>query len=138
MAYMFKQKLSLEELVNLPKAGRRVLVYEPNEYLGALYRHYLRAHNFDVRHCPDLALLKQALAVFGPNLLVFSADDLRPERAIKDFSAEFPGLKIITTAYNLNHEAVGELLAAGVLSHINRRFSRPQDLVVLAGSLINY
>src|SRR5690242_19928466 len=138
MAYLFKQKLRLEELANLPQVQNRVLVFEPDDYLGALYRRYLTAHNFEVRHCPDLALLHAALAAFGPNLLVFSADHLRPERAISNFFQAFPGLKIITTAYNLNQEAVSGLLAAGVLSHMNRRFSRPADLVILAESFINH
>ena len=55
MAYLFKQKLQINELAGLSQPNFRVLVYEPEEYLGALYAHYLAAHNFDIRHCPDLA-----------------------------------------------------------------------------------
>ena len=137
MAYIYRQKLNLSELVDLPKISRRVVVYEPNDYLGALYRHYLRAHNFDVKHCPDLLLLKETVAAFAPGLLVFCADAGRTGVILKNFSQNFPSLKIVTTAYNLNQEEVSSLMAFGVQSHINRRFSRPQDLVLLARTLID-
>ena len=138
MPYIVKQKLKIEDLVSLPKQPARVLVFEPSAYLGALYRHYFGLHGFEAMHSPDLDGLPQVLSVFLPGLLVFSAEQPRPEAALRPLLRDFPGLKIVTTAYNLNHAVVSRLMSAGVLSHINRRFSRPQDLVVLARTLINH
>jgi hypothetical protein len=136
MAYIFKQKLQISDLANLERPLFRVLIYEPEEYLGGLYEHYMKNHNFDIRHCVSLHEINYCLQSFEPELLVYNTD------SDKDFSRgrmvfkNYPSLKIITTAYNISHEDARGLMALGVLSHINRRFSRPSDLATLAKTLL--
>ena len=140
MAYLFKQKLNLSDLAGLARDRKRILIYEPEEYLGTLYSHYLRTHNFDIKHCPDLKRLREYIITFEPDLLIFSLglgdgfpkDFLTPNRLIK----EFPNLKIISTGYNLSSQKIGELMATGVVSHINRRLSRPQDLALIVKTIL--
>jgi hypothetical protein len=141
MAYFFKQKLNMGELSGLARDPRKILIYEPEEYLGALYAHYLKEHNFDVKHCPDLKKIKQIILGFDPELLIYSADSELSAQSqasfFRNLSLNFPSLRVVTTGYNLSSENVREFMSAGVSSHINRRFSRPKDLAFLAKTLLN-
>jgi hypothetical protein len=136
MAYLFKQKLQINELSGLSQPNFRVLVYEPDETLGGLYAHYLSLHNFDIKGCPDLAGLKDYINNFQPQILVFSADSAAAFASAKTIFSYYPGLKVVTTGYNLNSEGVSQLMSLGVLSHLNRRFTRPADLPALLKTLL--
>jgi hypothetical protein len=140
MAYIFKQKLKLSDLASLAIAPKRVLIYEPEKDLAALYAYYLSEQNFEIKHCLDFEAIRQSVINFQPNLLIFSTDSpdnlpkirLFPVALIK----EFPSLRVISTGYNLSGQGIGELMAIGVISHINRRLSRPQDLAILVTTLL--
>jgi DNA-binding NtrC family response regulator len=140
MNYIFKQKLQLADLASLDRAPKRILIFEPEQYLSALYGHYLARHNFDIKHCTELGELRKLLLNFNPELLVLSLDNTEllpkvsqmPRRLVN----EFPSLKVISTSYNLNNESIGELMRSGVVSHINRRLSRPQDLVAIVKTIL--
>lgn len=140
MAYMFRQKLRLQDLAGIEQARKKVLVFEPEEYLAALYGHYLTLQELEVRHCLQIQDLRESLAGFRPHLLVFNAEPGRgfsERRAVlvdcKKFS---PELLIVTTAFNAGSKDVSELMSAGVLSHINRSFSKPHDLGLVVKTLL--
>ena len=138
MSYIFRQKLNLGELVNHEQEPRKILVFEPEQYLGALYRHYLLEHNFDVKHCPELDRIKAALFDFSPHVLVFNAEWPGSEgnREIMSIKRNFPELVVVSTGYNIGNEDLKLLMQAGVSSHINRRLSRPQDLVEIVKAVL--
>jgi hypothetical protein len=142
MAYLFRQKLNILELAGREAGLRRVLIYEPEEYLGALYRHYLRMHNFDVKHCPVLGQARQAIADFEPDVFVFCADSESAGTAseiwklLPYLGADFPGLRMVSTGLNSSNEIIRRLMEAGVLGHINRKLSRPQDLAIVVKSIL--
>ncbi len=141
MAYMFRQKLRLEDLAGFEAPAKKVLVFEPEEYLGALYSHYLRMHAFEVMHCLERENLQSSLLAFAPHLLVFNADaesDFAARRArLLECKNSKPDLLIVTTALNASSKDVSDLMSAGVLSHINRNFSRPQDLGLVVRALLS-
>ena len=141
MAYMFRQKLRLQDLAGIKVAPKKVMIFEPDEYLSALYGRYLSLHEFEVRHCRDLENLSLGLTEFLPHLMVFNAetgpDFLRHKLWLKDCKNKYPELLIITTAFNAGSQHVSELMSAGVLSHINRNFSKPHDLVYVVKALLN-
>jgi hypothetical protein len=137
MAYLFRQKLNIEEITGIAQLRRKVLIYEPEEYLAALYMHYLRSHNFDIKDCPDLVQIKEHIASFNPELLVFSTDFQTAFSSASSLSQSFPSLKIVTTGYNTDNERVSQFMGLGVLSHLNRRFSRPEDLSTIIKTLLN-
>ncbi len=137
MAYLYRQKLKISDLVNLPTKANRIVIYEPEDYLGALYGHYLAYHDFDVRHCANLLELKETVSGFFPDILVFSADQGGFKLHLQSLTQDFPQLKVVTTAYNWTHQEIADLMSLGVLSHINRRFSRPTDLAMLDNTFIN-
>jgi len=140
MAYFFKQKLNLADLAGLSAAPKRILIYEPEDYLAALYAYYLRLHNFDIKHCPNLSQVGQMTTAFRPHLLIFAADGLwngvKTSGLILSLSRKFPDLHFLTTGYNLSHQGIKEFMSAGVESHLNRRLSRPQDIVEIVSTLL--
>jgi len=142
MTYLFKQKLNLSDLADFSRAGEKILVYEPDAYLADLYRHYLRVHNFDVKHCPDLARISEQISEHRPKLVIFNTDSpgawLKVKTMLSALIAAFPGLRVVSTAYNINAQGLSELMSLGVSSHINRRLSRPEDLVVIVKNILNH
>ena len=140
MAYLVKEKFKLSDLANLPQRRSGILIHEPDDFLSALYGHYLQAHNFDIKHCPHLALLKDHLLALNPAVLILNAESVG--RASGDqigglnFRRDFPYLKVVTVGRDLTGDQVRRLMDAGVCSHINRKFSRPQDLVILVQHLL--
>ena len=141
MPYIFKQKLHIQDLAGADKALRRVLIFEPEEYMGALYHSHLRMHNFEVRHCAELNMVVSVAEDFLPNLLVFNIDHPQSTnskgRWLVNFRQRFPHVCLITTGFNIDVELLKQLMPSGPVSHLNRRLTRPQDLAVLAKTLLN-
>lgn len=135
MSYIFKQKLNISDLAPVDSVVPKVLVFEPEDYLGGLYKHHLNNHSFDVRHCVSHHEIDGWINFFSPDLLIFSLDSDFSLSDAKKIFKKIPHIKIITTSFNISHENVKDLMASGVLGHINRRFSRPKDLVTLAKTL---
>ena len=140
MVYLFKQKFNFAELAGLAVLPKRILIYEPEDYLAALYAHYLRLHNFDIKDCPNLGEINEIIMSFKPHLLIFCADGVRESSQfpgmILSLSRRFPDLHFLATGYNLSHQGIKELMSAGVESHLNRRLSRPQDITVLVKTIL--
>ncbi len=140
MAYIFKQKLNLTDLAGLTILPKRILIYEPEIYLAALYAHYLRQHNFDIRNCFNLDKVNGMIISFQPHLLIFCTDGLKaPFKApglILALSRKFPNLSFLTIARELSHQGTKDLMDAGVLGHLNRSLSRPQDVVEVVKTLL--
>ncbi len=138
MTYLFKQKLNLRELVGVEELRYKVLIYEPESYLSALYAHYLSVHNLDIKHCPNLLNIKEAIAVFAPDLLVFSYDDDIPKQAkvLNHLLACFPNLKVVSIGSDIHNDCLKELMSLGIVSHINRKLTRPQDVVEVIKTLL--
>lgn len=142
MAYIFKQKLNIHDLVNLPQERqKRVLIHEPEDYLDALYAYYLKGQNFDIRHCQRLESLIDSVKNFTPDILIFNVEaQAKPFRLKADwifrFKKNFPEIFVITTGFNTDSEILKVLLSAGVSSHINRRSTRPQDIAVVVRNIL--
>ena len=138
MAYIFKQQLNLKDLADLDSQPKRILIYEPESYLAALYRHYLSEHNFDIKHCSNLAEVGKIIKDFQPHLLIFSADgdSFKYPGMISSLSRAFPGLQLLTTGYNLSNQSIKTLMDAGVLGHLNRRLSRPRDVADVVNAVL--
>lgn len=140
MRYIVKQKINIADLVNLERLPHRVLIHEPEEYLLDLYNYHLAKHNFEVQSCQDVSKLEDCLVIFKPKVLIFNID-IQPNQSFQShwlmsFKRKYPEINIITTGYNTDAEQLKVLLGLGVSSHVNRKLSRPQDLVVLVQAII--
>ena len=144
MAYLFKQKLNIMDLAGQEFRPSKILIYEPEEYLAALYQHHLRLHSFEVMHCLALEQAKLALTGFEPDVFVFCADadnassnaTVEIWKLLRSLGADFPKLRLVSTGLNSSNDLISQLMRAGVLGHINRKLSRPQDLAVVVKSVL--
>ncbi len=134
MAYLFRQKFNITDLIN-PAASKKVLIFEPEEYLAGVYELYLKEH-FLVSHTRSLDAVRPAVDVFKPHVLVFNIDGDLAIKFLLNLKPDFPQLLLVSTSF-AGGERVKELMQLGVLGHINRRFSRPSDLAVIVKSIIN-
>jgi hypothetical protein len=140
MAYLFRQKFKVDDLANLTAEKIPVLIFSADSFLAQIYAAYLRAHNLEVKHCQDELMLKDSLLRFAPRLLLADANFfssiggnwLGPINIKRDF----PSLLVVTVGRGLGAESLAKLMRAGVSSHVDRRFSRPQDLAVVVKTLL--
>ncbi len=138
MSYLFKEKFNIGDLVNIQTQTNRVVICEPEDYLAALYAHYLSRHNFDIKHCPQVETLTGVLKLFSPRILVFNVDAQKSgRRLILGLRRQFPGISVITVGYNTSGELIKELMSAGVSGHIDRRLSKPKDLIHIVKAVLN-
>src|SRR5690349_15474859 len=111
MAYLFRQKLNISDLTGFSEKRKKILIYEPENYLYALYEHYLRSHNFDIKHCPELSQLKPALNNFSPHLLIFNLDAFTSGPFKLNIKESFPELTIITIGHGLENQTLKQLMS---------------------------
>ena len=138
MSYLFKEKFNIADLVDTQTQVRRVVICEPEEYLASLYGHYLSQHNFDIKHCPQIDGLKELLFSFSPRLLVLNIEAGNLQRGlVLNLLRQFPNIGVITMGYNTGGDVVKELMDAGICGHVDRRLSRPKDLLYIVKAVLN-
>lgn len=135
MSYVFKQKLNIGDLVEIETARQRVLVSMPYADLSGLYAHYLRSQDFVVSESLSLGELLKDIAEFRPHLAVISTDyeqnSLAVLKVVKRIKNFFPELPLVSVGDGLSVETLKNFMSEGVVSHIERRFSRPHDVVTM-------
>ena len=140
MSYILKQKLNIKDFVGFQSPVHKIVLHEPEEYLSALYAHYLREHNFEVKNCSSLDQLRDSVEDFAPKILIFSVESPTnlnfKANWLLNFKNNFPQITIITTGFNTSSDILKLLLQAGISSHMNRKLTRPQDLAIIAKHLL--
>jgi len=138
MSYLIKEKFSIADLTGIRVEPNRVIICEPEEYLAALYGYHLMQHNFDVRHCRGEKDVKELLLSFSPRLLVINIEAENLNRDLLfSLCRQFPSLNIITIGYNIGGEVIKKLMSDGICGHIDRRLSRPKDLIYVVKAVLN-
>ena len=139
MSYITKQKFSLNDLLP-PRDHKIVGIVEAEEYLAKLYQQYLSRHAYGVHICSAVHLVGEFVYTTSPDLLVINPDIFQKldtlVGVIEDLIEAYPKLLIVTIGYNSEHEQLRQLMSAGIVSHLNRKLSRPQDLVIIVKSLL--
>lgn len=138
MAYLIKEKFTITDLTGIRVDPNRVIICEPEEYLAALYGYHLTQHNFDVKYCLNVAGIKELLSSFSPRLLVLNIEAENLSRDLLfSLCRQFPNLNVITVGYNIGGEKIKKLMSDGVSGHIDRRLSRPKDLIYIVKAVLN-
>lgn len=141
MSYLYKQKLNLMELVPVVPAKKTILIFEPEEYLLALYSGYLTNHEFVVRPCTEAEELELKIGEHDPDLLMFNTqifqEILEIKRILQSLKKQYPELPIVTISHNLDSNLIKELMNEGISSHIERKLTRPKDIVFVAKTVLN-
>jgi DNA-binding response OmpR family regulator len=142
MVYLFKEKFNLLDLVPVKKQPLKlVMILEPEEYLLSLYSHYLERNNFQVKHCRQVDALHKEIHSHHPDLLILNTGIFKQLGALVDLLTElrqsFAGLPVVTIGHNINGEDISKMMATGISSHIDRRLSRPRDVVHVVEAILN-
>lgn len=143
MAIVYKQKFRVSELVSLlPKDKKRVLLAEAVEVLARIYHLHFQKADMDLNWVKTKAALKAEL--FGGNydLLVCGLNIFRDTQEALEFFKEKDKQNILTPSLTVSFEMpateAGRLMDYGVLGHIDRRFSKPTDIIIIAKNILNY
>lgn len=144
MALVIREKFHISDLIPLEDEELTVVLVEPDWYLAKLYQRYLSAHNFVVHHSSQKENLEEDLHVIlarvSPKVLIVNPDifenSWRAAQMIAGVGASFPSIMIVSVGYDTPAEDLRELMGAGVVSHINRRSSRPKDVASIVKALI--
>lgn len=132
MAYLFKQRLILPSTT----PASLVFVVEPEEYLLDLYCKYLIAETFVVKGFKALEDIGAGSA-FAPDVVVLNTALLRQPDFPKFKSDFLPApVKIISIGIVEDQDIISKLMSLGVAGHLERRLSRPQDLVEIVKAVI--
>ena len=147
MAYLFKQQFNINDLIAERAVNPSVVsvvpvvVVEPEIYLAKLAEKYLLAAGLQVNYCANPVLLTEFLRRTSSSALLINPaaymEIKHAAKAIADIRDNFPRLAVVTIAHNLEAEELGQLMSAGIASHINRKLSRPQDVADIIKTLIN-
>lgn len=141
MAYLFRQKLDLRGLAGRDVLPKLVIVAEAEEYLSALYSYYLHNHNFEVLRCRQPKQLAGLMEHYPPHLLIFNprfyGDISATVKFLGSVRKVYPLLPVVTVGSGISSQELGQLMACGIMSHIDRRLSRPSDIVIIAKTLLN-
>lgn len=139
MTYIFREKLNLLDLAGLETSPPVALVAESEEYLFGIYSQHLQRHNFVVVHCPEPMELPQAVLSHNPDILILNPRISEPFATLKLVTAlknTFPALPVVTIGDDIDSEQLKRLMSAGIVSHIDRRFSRPRDIIMIVKSIV--
>ncbi len=139
MAYIFKQKFDIRELTGQPKAVKRVMVFEPEIDLCGLYAYHISAADYFVKSCSNSGVFINHLQEFLPHLLLVNHQAVLSQSSsfFKKIRQEHPELLVITIGLGAGAEDLKNLMSSGVSAHLDRRTTKPQDIVAVIASLLN-
>lgn len=141
MSYLFNKSYLAENSVNVLPNYFTIVLYEPHETLASMYKMHLEASEFRVSLCSELAGLLGHIRKLRPHLLIASIEGTfggLSTGELGEITEQFPYLHVITVSDNLNDTDIGSLMSLGVNSHINRKFSRPRDIALVARNVTGY
>ncbi|GEM_PF-747751 len=140
MSYLFKQKLDLRELTGQVLPAKLIIVAEPEEYLLALYSYYLQKNNFEVIHCTQGIELLELIERHTPHLIIFNPRSYggikEAVKFVNNLIGAYPFVPIVTIGNDISTEDLRALMSSGIASHIDRRLSKPMDVVHVARSIL--
>ncbi len=109
-----------------------IVIAEPDECRKSLYARHLGEGDYQVVVCGQLENLPEMLRENKPHLLVLSSEFPgylnRIVSYLRKIKSVFPDLHIITIGFDLHADVIKQFMQHGVVSHIDRKFSRPHDL----------
>src|SRR3989344_4043730 len=140
MRYFLKQKFDIAELVELPKSNKTALLIINEDTLSDIYRKHLQENNFQVIavRFSDPESIADSLKLVDLLIMEMNAQETRDRLGfIKTLSENHPQIAVITIGNSLDNETLNTLMGLGAVGHLDRKFSRPQDVIQIAKTLIN-
>jgi hypothetical protein len=131
MSYLFTHSL------RLPAQGSvwaRMVIAEADPELRSLYATGFRAEALDVIEHHQMRDIAQIVEHNNAHALVFNPALASHKAVISEIEAVrkvAPATAIVTVGEQVTEMLQRELMRLGVLAHIERQFSRPQDVLVV-------
>ncbi len=138
MSYVLKQKFNIADLAEVSPARARVLLVLEEQLLGEIYRRHFFSHGFEVELAHERDLLRVADLLKRADLVVmdFSLENHGPRlQFLKWVRQGFPRISVITVGHALEDSIMNRIMDAGVAGHVDRKFSRPMDIIEIAKTL---
>lgn len=140
MSYIVQEKFNIYDLVPRPDRRNLIGIVEQEDYLAKLYEKYLQQQQFTVYHCPQPQDVEDFLAFLSPQVLLLNPESYGPTKlaakVVKRVIGSFPELLVVTVSYDTAPEDLKLLMGAGIVSHINRKLSKPQDVAEVIRSVL--
>jgi len=140
MSYIIKQKLMLSDLAEINQRLHTVLLFEPEEDLRNIYSLYFVRHNFKVHICPRPEDIRTHIDAAYPHVIVLStqyySEHAKTLKLLREVRAYIPHAPLITIGLNNSHEELKSFVTAGITGHVDRRLTRPQDLVLIVNTFL--
>ncbi|MBI3231966.1 MAG: response regulator [Candidatus Doudnabacteria bacterium] len=140
MAYFTKQKFKISDLARVPKSGPSVLLVISEESLREIYLRHLLRHNFEVNCAAFGNPYSISQYLDEADLLVLDIKNFQEADRLKFLKAlaqKFPSLPVVTIGLGLSEAYIKTIMALGVAGHLDRQFSRPEDLAQVVKTLFN-
>lgn len=137
VTYITKQKFNLRELVGPLAPTKIILLVINEENLREIYRRQLIAHNFQVYASPLGDVVAMAHYLNSADLLIVELADTSDDKLefLKIISKDFSNLPIVTVGHTVSGSILAKVMSLGVVSHFDRKFSRPADLAQIVKAL---
>ena len=137
--YLIKEKFNFRDLANVVLLQKRVLLVIDEITLQDIYVRHLEAQQFLVTTAKFADFFAIAEAVKSADMLILDFNKFifnQRLEFLKSLVKSFPHLPVITIGFSLEEEMLSSLMALGIVGHLDRKLSRPQDLLALIKTLI--
>jgi len=140
MAYIVKEKFNIFDLVPEAGGGKSVIVAEPEWYLAKMYQKHLLSNGFKVRLAGEPYEIHGLLRAAPTNAVLLNIEMYEHSNAASQHIAHimenFPGVIIVTVGFDTAGEDLKKYMSAGIGSHMNRKMSKPGDVVHIFKTLL--
>lgn len=140
MAYLLKQKFKISELVPNLSPARRILLVEPEYYVKHVYLKHLKEHGYEPFHSANLSDALLILKNMNADAAILNP---HAEDEYKNFISRlsvlrnlYPSLPVITVGQSLPVSILSEIMALGVISHLEKRLTRPGDIITVIKTIL--
>ncbi|MEK7618348.1 MAG: hypothetical protein AAB410_04330 [Patescibacteria group bacterium] len=137
MAYITKQKFNIRELVGSLPPTKTILLVINEENLREIYRRQLIEHNFQVNTAVFADVVAMARYLNSADLLIVELANTSDEKLefLRIITKDFSNLPVITVGHTISGNILEKVMSLGVVSHLDRKFSRPADLALMVKTL---
>lgn len=137
MSYFFVEKTQIPNNISDVRLGQKILVVEPEADFLGLICHVLARENFHVKPVAVVTDISTAAKEHLPEIAIISTTFLKhPEFKIFRQNPEFARIKLVSIGNLSEHEDLKGVMNSGFSGHLDRKLSRPQDLVKLINCLL--
>lgn len=142
MAYIFREKFKISDLAPQAALVKKIMLLDEDEDLLNFYGSLLAQKNFEIVACPSLPEVDGLVRRHRPKALICNLDIFSSPtefvRLLDSLRKFYPELLCITHTIKFGQNDLRQLMSAGVSGHIERRFSRPSDMVMVVRAALNY